>query len=231
MRCPNVVAYPNIIYIYLLSIVCIYIYKQCDLLLLSCDWNLRFYFYTKDAIYLHQWHLWYTSIGYMWPESKYVWGRMNDFSLLVSYITDSGFAPSQWETALLCNDVAHWLVASLRIRADSRFAPSQWETALLCDNVAHWLGASQESALWFPSKHMVMGLYSETQQGLILLTNLHWRFRSWSKKTFFEGQIFIMLLVQNFARHGSCSMMACAKICSNLITKIWTIDTFVCIRF
>ena len=32
-------------------------------------------------------------------------------------------------------------------RADSRFAPSQWETALLCNDVSHWLGASLESAL------------------------------------------------------------------------------------
>ena len=32
-------------------------------------------------------------------------------------------------------------------RADSRFAPSQWETALLCKDVSHWLGASQETAL------------------------------------------------------------------------------------
>ena len=33
-------------------------------------------------------------------------------------------------------------------RADSRFAPSQWETALLCNTVFHWLGASLESALY-----------------------------------------------------------------------------------
>ena len=32
-------------------------------------------------------------------------------------------------------------------RADSRFAPSQWEAALLCNNVSHWLSASLESAL------------------------------------------------------------------------------------
>ena len=32
-------------------------------------------------------------------------------------------------------------------RADSRCAPSQWETALLCDGVSHWLGASIESTL------------------------------------------------------------------------------------
>ena len=33
-------------------------------------------------------------------------------------------------------------------RADSRFAPSQWETALLCNDVSHWSGANIESALY-----------------------------------------------------------------------------------
>ena len=32
-------------------------------------------------------------------------------------------------------------------RADSRFVPSQWDTALLCNDVSHWQGASLESAL------------------------------------------------------------------------------------
>ena len=32
-------------------------------------------------------------------------------------------------------------------KADFRFAPSQWETALFCNDVSHWLGASLESAL------------------------------------------------------------------------------------
>ena len=32
--------------------------------------------------------------------------------------------------------------------ADYRFAPSQWETALLCNDVSHWLGANLESALY-----------------------------------------------------------------------------------
>ena len=31
--------------------------------------------------------------------------------------------------------------------ADLRFVPSQWETALLCNDVSHWLGANLESAL------------------------------------------------------------------------------------
>ena len=33
------------------------------------------------------------------------------------------------------------------IRVDSRFAPSQWETALLCNDVSPWLGANLESTL------------------------------------------------------------------------------------
>ena len=53
------------------------------------------------------------------------------------------FAFSQWETALLCNDVSHWLGG-----ADSRFAPSHWETALLCNDVSHWLGTNLESDLY-----------------------------------------------------------------------------------
>ena len=32
-------------------------------------------------------------------------------------------------------------------RADIRFASSQWETALLCNDVSHWLGVNLESAL------------------------------------------------------------------------------------
>ena len=32
-------------------------------------------------------------------------------------------------------------------RSDSRFVSSQWETALLCNDVSHWLGTSLESAL------------------------------------------------------------------------------------
>ena len=32
-------------------------------------------------------------------------------------------------------------------RTDSRFAPSQWETALLCNAISHWLGANLKSSL------------------------------------------------------------------------------------
>ena len=33
-------------------------------------------------------------------------------------------------------------------RADSRFALSQWETSLLCNDVSHWLGASLDQPWW-----------------------------------------------------------------------------------
>ena len=33
----------------------------------------------------------------------------------------------------------------IRYRSDSSFAPSQWETALLCNDVSHWLGESKAS--------------------------------------------------------------------------------------
>ena len=42
-------------------------------------------------------------------------------------------------------------------RADSRFAPNQWEMALLCNDVSHWLGASLISALcwWNVKMHSI----------------------------------------------------------------------------
>ena len=43
------------------------------------------------------------------------------------------------EQGALCNRAIY--------KVDSRFAPSQWETALLCNDVSHWLGANLESAL------------------------------------------------------------------------------------
>ena len=39
---------------------------------------------------------------------------------------------------------------SIWSRADFRFALSQWQTALLCNDVSHWLRASLESALINP---------------------------------------------------------------------------------
>ena len=33
-------------------------------------------------------------------------------------------------------------------RADSRFVPSQWETALICNDISHWLGTHIESVMY-----------------------------------------------------------------------------------
>ena len=44
-------------------------------------------------------------------------------------------------------DYVRWVSTCM---ADSRFAPSQWEAALLCNDVSHWLDASLESALYLP---------------------------------------------------------------------------------
>ena len=40
------------------------------------------------------------------------------------------------------------LMFNMYLRADSSSVPSQWETALLCNNISHWLGTSLESALY-----------------------------------------------------------------------------------
>ena len=40
-----------------------------------------------------------------------------------------------------------WHACGYSSKADSRFVPSQWETALLCNDVSHWVGANLESTL------------------------------------------------------------------------------------
>ena len=45
--------------------------------------------------------------------------------------------PFVWSQAILW--MMHWN------RADSRFVPNQWKTALLCNDVSHWLGSNLES--------------------------------------------------------------------------------------
>ena len=44
--------------------------------------------------------------------------------------------------------------------ADSSFPPSQWEMALLCNDVPHWLGTSPESAPYVPVHFAVFGSIS-----------------------------------------------------------------------
>ena len=46
-------------------------------------------------------------------------------------------------------------------RADSRFAPSQWETALLCNDISHWLGTNLDSALHTQSTRNQLEHYND----------------------------------------------------------------------
>ena len=59
----------------------------------------------------------------------------------------NGLVPSGNKPLLESFDEMLWC----HIRTDSRFAPSQWETALLCNGVSHWLGARLGPALHFVS--------------------------------------------------------------------------------
>ena len=56
--------------------------------------------------------------------------------------------------------IYHKLHCMYRPTAGSRFAPSQWETALLCNDVSHWLGASLDSALQILCPHNYNILYA-----------------------------------------------------------------------
>ena len=47
-------------------------------------------------------------------------------------------------------------------RVDSRFAPSQWETALLCNNVAYWLGANLESSWVYIFSYITQPLWDNS---------------------------------------------------------------------
>ena len=65
--------------------------------------------------------------------------------------------------------------------ADSRFAPSQWETALLCNDVFHWLGVSLESALVFTCYVILYNIaVDETTKSLTKLDvcTFHYYFKS-----------------------------------------------------
>ena len=70
-------------------------------------------------------------------------------------------------------------------RADSRFAPSQWETALLCNDVSHWLDASLESTLYVPLHvlqllHVSAKNWAPSQykDGLPRCGNFHYKYKT-----------------------------------------------------
>ena len=54
---------------------------------------------------------------------KYAYQR---HSFIKYTMADSGFAPSQWETVLSCNDVSHWLGANLESALSTYLAIHKW---------------------------------------------------------------------------------------------------------
>ena len=82
-----------------------------------------FLFHTRATLIL-------TSLG-LWPHNAFVKQGLIQFVLISTNKT-------WWCTPL-------WVISSFR--ADSRFVPSQWETALLCNDVSHWLGTSLDWAI------------------------------------------------------------------------------------
>ena len=58
-------------------------------------------------------------------------------------------------------------------RSDSKFAPSQWETALLCNNISHWLGTKLESALPISTWRRPSGLCMGCQWTTDMMTWKH----------------------------------------------------------
>ena len=48
-------------------------------------------------------------------------------------------------------------ITSATYSGDSRFAPNQWEKALLCNGVSHWLGTNLESALYLANIRHLKG--------------------------------------------------------------------------
>ena len=67
-------------------------------------------------------------------------------------------------------------------RADFRFEPSQWETALLCNDVSRGLGASLESALWLypvlPDQFSIQMLINSLTPGRFC-SNFQTHLRGW----------------------------------------------------
>ena len=59
-------------------------------------------------------------------------------------------------------------------RADCRFAPSQWETAILCSGVSHWMGANMESPCIHINKEARSLLGFHTKDPCYLLYLITW---------------------------------------------------------
>ena len=103
---------------------------------------------------------------------------------------NSSFVPSQWEMALLCNNISHWLGTSLESTLTSQFAIIEGNLLVTCG-----LLSQKESNLWHYTFFLLTWKTSETQQVVwyaIMSLGLHWYISMklcissiWSPKTQF----------------------------------------------
>ena len=83
------------------------------------------------------------------------------------------------EVCLYCPFIC-CLQISTHTKSDSRFAPSQWEAVLLCNNVSHWLGASLKSILHTVfsfvvlSSKAILSSNCKRQRKIITKTTMSW---------------------------------------------------------
>ena len=78
-------------------------------------------------------------------------------------------------------------------RADSRFVPSQWEMALLCNNVSHWLDTRLESALNHPSCSAEITVKFHTWhhiRNFDMIPCIRVTFKKFPSKVNYDGKIF-----------------------------------------
>ena len=91
-------------------------------------------------------------------------GRLKHTLFQCSYTkVDSRFVASQWETALLCNDVSHWVGASLESHYDNliRGAIASQITSLTIVYSAVYSGADQSKHQSSASLAFVWGIHRE----------------------------------------------------------------------
>ena len=81
-------------------------------------------------------------MSFVTRENSLIMYDMMMFECMYEYFD---YVPGKWVNRRSQNILSSTLSIH---RTDSRFAPSQWETALLCNDVSHWLGASLKSALY-----------------------------------------------------------------------------------
>ena len=98
-----------------------------------CGLIYRTYMYWQSLLWRHE--LWF----YLYPIKPGRWAA--GFPIRHNKCDQPQVLSIEWGI------IAWHAVYICEYRADSRFAPSQWETWLLCNDVSHWLGAILESAL------------------------------------------------------------------------------------